>query len=59
MRTLLITVGAVLAVGLTFVSALRSRHRRLGIAAFAQKHGFHHRPGDPFGLLYEYNLPLL
>jgi hypothetical protein len=58
MRTLFFAGMALLAVAGASVSALRRRHRRLGVAAFARRHGFTHRAGDPFGLLYDYNFPL-
>ncbi|HEY7874594.1 MAG TPA: hypothetical protein VIG64_05675 [Actinomycetota bacterium] len=44
---------------LGWFSGMRRHRRQLGVRAFARKFGFEHRPADPFGLLYDYNFPLL
>jgi hypothetical protein len=58
MRTLFFVGAAVLALAGASVNAVRRRHRLMGVRAFAERHGFRHVPGDPFGLLYDYNFPL-
>jgi hypothetical protein len=57
-EALIFVLGMIGLVVVSSLSAIRKRHRRMGVAAFAQRYGFEHRPGDPFGLLYDYNFPL-
>lgn len=58
MRALVFAVGALAVLVVSSLSAIQKRRRRMGVAAFARRHGFYFRPRDPFGLLYDYNFPL-
>lgn len=59
MRALVVAAAVAVALAGASFSRVRKARRRAGIAAFARTHGFRYSSRDPFGLLYDYNFPLL